>query len=80
MCCDAGASSAYCAHVFRSTASTFLDEKGVFTADVEAQLARTGESPSRLPDKFGKGDKNKISGSYNGAAYYAECGCVFSLV
>jgi predicted amidohydrolase len=29
MCCDAGASSDYGAHVFRSTASTLLNEKGV---------------------------------------------------
>jgi hypothetical protein len=41
MGCDAGASSDHRAHVFRSTASTLLNEKGVLTADVEAQLART---------------------------------------
>ncbi|MCK1639653.1 hypothetical protein IVA95_19150 [Bradyrhizobium sp. 157] len=52
----------------------------MFTNDVEAQLATTWRKSFATPDQFGKGDKNKIPGSYNGAAYYAECVCLCSLV
>jgi integrase len=69
----------HCAHGFRSTASTLLNEEGAFDGDiVEAQLAHdTDEKKRRRRDEvvrrqLAKGDKNKIRGIYNRAAYWAE--------
>jgi len=55
-----------------------LNEKGVFDSDVmEAQLARDAEKKRRRRDEvvrrqLAKGDKNKIRGIYNRAAYWSE--------
>ena len=55
-----------------------LNEKGVFDSDVmEAQLARDAEKKRRRRDEvvrrqLAKGDKNKIRGIYNRAAYWNE--------
>jgi integrase len=69
----------HCAHGFRSTASTLLNEEGAFDGDVvEAQLAHeTDEKKKRRRDEvvrrqLAKGDKNKIRGIYNRAAYWRE--------
>ncbi|MBS0530890.1 MAG: integrase arm-type DNA-binding domain-containing protein [Proteobacteria bacterium] len=69
----------HCAHGFRSTASTLLNEEGAFDGDVvEAQLAHeTDEKKRRRRDEvvrrqLAKGDKNKIRGIYNRAAYWDE--------
>jgi len=69
----------HCAHGFRSTASTLLNEEGEFDGDiVEAQLAHeTDEKKRRRRDEvvrrqLAKGDKNKIRGIYNRAAYWND--------
>ncbi len=69
----------HCAHGFRSTASTLLNEEGAFDGDVvEAQLAHDTEEKKRrrrdevVRRQLGKGDKNKIRGIYNRAAYWGE--------
>ncbi len=69
----------HCAHGFRSTASTLLNEEGAFDGDVvEAQLAHeTDEKKKRrrgevVRRQLAKGDKNKIRGIYNRAAYWGE--------
>ena len=69
----------HCAHGFRSTASTLLNEEGAFDGDVvESQLAHDTEEKKRrrrdevVRRQLGKGDKNKIRGIYNRAAYWAE--------
>jgi integrase len=76
---DTGPGGDHCAHGFRSTASTLLNEEGAFDGDVvEAQLAHdTDEKKRRRRDEvvwrqLGKGDKNKIRGIYNRAAYWTE--------
>jgi hypothetical protein len=67
----------HCAHGFRATASTLLNEEGAFDGDaVEAQLAHDTEKKSAggaarwCGASLGKGDKNKIRGIYNRAAYW----------
>jgi integrase len=69
----------HCAHGFRSTASTLLNEEGAFDGDVvEAQLAHDTEEKKRrrrdevVRRQLAKGDKNKIRGIYNRAAYWGE--------
>ena len=59
----------HCAHGFRSTASTLLNEEGAFDGDVvESQLAHDTEEKKRrrrdevVRRQLGKGDKNKIRG------------------
>ncbi|MGJ4948664.1 tyrosine-type recombinase/integrase [Bradyrhizobium sp. HKCCYLS20291] len=76
---DTGPSGDHCAHGFRSSASTLLNEEGIFDGDVvEAQLAHeTDEKKRRRRDEvvrrqLAKGDKNKIRGIYNRAAYWSE--------
>ncbi|WP_315773791.1 MULTISPECIES: tyrosine-type recombinase/integrase [unclassified Bradyrhizobium] len=76
---DTGPGGDHCAHGFRSSASTLLNEEGVFDGDVvEAQLAHeTDEKKRRRRDEvvrrqLAKGDKNKIRGIYNRAAYWSE--------
>jgi integrase len=75
---DTGPGGDHCAHGFRSTASTLLNEDGAFDGDVvEAQLAHDTEEKKRrraevVRRQLGKGDKNKIRGIYNRAAYWAE--------
>ena len=76
---DTGPGGDHCAHGFRSTASTLLNEEGAFDGDVvEAQLAHDTEEKKRrrrdevVRRQLGKGDKNKIRGIYNRAAYWAE--------
>jgi integrase len=76
---DTGPGGEHCAHGFRSTASTLLNEEGAFDGDVvEAQLAHDTEEKKRrrrdevVRRQLGKGDKNKIRGIYNRAAYWAE--------
>ena len=76
---DTGPGGDHCAHGFRSSASTLLNEEGAFDGDVvEAQLAHeTDEKKRRRRDEvvrrqLGKGDKNKIRGIYNRAAYWNE--------
>ena len=78
MGCDTGPGGDHCAHGFRSTVSTLLNEEGAFDGDVvEAQLAHDTRKKRRRRDEvvrrqLGKGDKNKIRGIYNRAAYWAE--------
>jgi len=69
----------HCAHGFRSTASTMLNEEGAFDGDVvESQLAHVTEEKKRrrrddvVRRQLGKGDKNKIRAIYNRAAYWTE--------
>jgi integrase len=76
---DTGPGGERCAHGFRSTASTLLNEEGAFDGDVvESQLAHSTEEKKRrrrdevVWRQLGKGDKNKIRGIYNRAAYWAE--------
>jgi integrase len=76
---DTGPGGDHCAHGFRSTASTLLNEEGAFEGDVvEAQLAHDTEEKKRrrrdevVRRQLGKGDKNKIRGIYNRAAYWKE--------
>jgi integrase len=76
---DTGPGGDHCAHGFRSSASTLLNEEGAFDGDVvEAQLAHeTDEKKRRRRDEvvrrqLAKGDKNKIRGIYNRAAYWSE--------
>jgi integrase len=76
---DTGPGGHHCAHGFRSTASTLLNEEGAFDGDVvEAQLAHDTEEKKRrrrdqvVRRQLGKGDKNKIRGIYNRAVYWAE--------
>lgn len=76
---DTGPGGDHCAHGFRSTASTLLNEEGVFEGDaVEAQLSHNTEGKKRrrrnevVRRQLGKGDKNKIRRIYNRAAYWAE--------
>ncbi|MDP3243701.1 MAG: hypothetical protein Q8M69_25025, partial [Reyranella sp.] len=64
---------------FRSTASTLLNEEGAFDGDVvESQLAHSTEEKKRrrrdevVRRQLGKGDKNRIRGIYNRAAYWSE--------
>jgi Phage integrase family len=71
---DTGPGGDHCAHGFRSTASTLLNEEGAFDGDVvEAQLAHDTEEKKRrrrdevVRRQLGKGDKNKIRGIYNRA-------------
>jgi integrase len=64
----------HCAHGFRSTASTLLNEEGAFDGDVvEARLAHDTEEKRRRDEvvrrQLAKGDKNKTSGIYNRAAF-----------
>ena len=78
MGCDTGPGGDHCAHGFRSTASTLLNKEGAFDGDVvEAQLAHDTEKKAPAARRggrrqLGKGDKNKIRGIYNRAAYWAE--------
>ncbi len=76
---DTGPGGDHCAHGFRSTASTLLNEEGAFDGDVvEAQLAHDTEEKKRrrrdevVRRQLGKGDKNKIRGIYNRAVYWKE--------
>jgi integrase len=76
---DTGPGRDHCAHGFGSSASTLLNEEGAFDGDVvEAQLAlETDEKKRRCRDEvvrrqLAKGDKNKIRGIYNRAAYWTE--------
>jgi integrase len=76
---DTGPGGDHCAHGFRSTASTLLNEEGAFDGDVvEAQLSHNTEEKKQrrrnevVRRQLGKGDKNKIRGIYNRAAYWAE--------
>lgn len=76
---DTGPGGDHCAHGFRSTASTLLNEEGAFDGDVmEAQLAHETDEKKRrrrnevLQRQLAKGDKNKIRGIYNRAAYWRE--------
>ncbi|MBV8743927.1 MAG: site-specific integrase [Xanthobacteraceae bacterium] len=76
---DTGPGGDHCAHGFRSSASTLLNEEGAFDGDVvEAQLAHeTDEKKRRRRDEvvrrqLAKADKNKIRGIYNRAAYWSE--------
>ncbi|MGY3449792.1 tyrosine-type recombinase/integrase [Bradyrhizobium sp. USDA 4353] len=76
---DTGPGGDHSAHGFRSSASTLLNEEGLFDGDVvEAQLAHeTDEKKRRRRDEvvrrqLAKGDKNKIRGIYNRAAYWGE--------
>ncbi len=76
---DTGPGGDHCAHGFRSTASTLLNEEGAFDGDVvEAQLAHDTDKKKRrrrdevVRRQLGKCDKNKIRGIYNCAAYWAE--------
>lgn len=76
---DTGPGGEHCAHGFRSTASTLLNEEGAFDGDVvESQLAHSTEEKKRrrrdevVRRQLGKGDKNKIRCIYNRAAYWAE--------
>jgi integrase len=76
---DTGPGGDHCAHGFRSTASTLLNEEGAFDGDVvEAQLAHETDEKKRrrreevVRRQLGKGDKNKIRAIYNRAAYWAE--------
>ena len=69
----------HCAHGFRSTASTLLNEEGAFDGDIiEAQLAHETDEKKRrrrgdvVRRQLAKGDKNKIRGIYNRAAYWRE--------
>jgi hypothetical protein len=43
MGCDIGPGGDHCAHGFRSTASTLLNEEGAFDGDVVAQFAHETE-------------------------------------
>jgi integrase len=76
MGCDRG--GGHCAHGFRATASTLLNEEGAFGGDVvEAQLVHGTEKGRRRRDEvvrrhLSKGDKNNIRGIYNRAAYRAD--------
>ena len=79
MAYDTGPGGDHCAHGFRSTASTLLNEEGAFDGDVvEAQLAHETDEKKRrrreevVRRQLGKGDKNKIRAIYNRAAYWAE--------
>jgi integrase len=76
---DTGPGGEHCAHGFRSTASTLLNEEGAFDGDVvESQLAHSTEEKKRrrrdevVRRQLGKGDQNKIRGIYNRAAYWVE--------
>src|SRR5712672_3390091 len=76
---DTGPGGDHCAHGFRSTASTLLNEEGAFDGDVvEAQLAHDTEEKKRrrrdevVRRQLGKGDKKQIRGIYQRAAYSAE--------
>jgi hypothetical protein len=78
---ETGPGGDHCAHGFRATASTLLNEEGAFDGDVvEAQLAHDTEETKRqrrgevVRRQFGSGDKNKIRGIYNRAAYWTERG------
>jgi integrase len=79
MAYDTGPGGDHCAHGFRSTASTLLNEEGAFDGDVvEAQLAHETDEKKRrrreevVRRQLGKGDKNKIRAIYNRAAYWAD--------
>ena len=64
MGCDTGPGGDHCAHGFRSTASTLLNEEGAFDGDVvEAQLAHDTGKKGATPAWQGR-DKNKIRGIY----------------
>jgi len=76
---DTGPAGDHCAHGFRSTASTLLNEEGAFDGDVvEPQFAYDTEEKSAGGEtrwcgaSLARGDKNKIRGIYNRAAYWAE--------
>jgi integrase len=76
---DTGPGGDHCAHGFRSTASTLLNEEGVFDGDVvEDQLAHETEEKKRrrrsevVRRQLGKGDRNKVRGIYDRAAYWVE--------
>ncbi len=76
---NTGPGGDHCAHGFRSSASTLLNEEGAFDGDVvEAQLAHETEEKRRrrrdevVRRQLAKGDKNKIRGIYNRAAYWSE--------
>lgn len=57
----------------RTPASTLLNEEGAFDGNiVETQLAHDTEKTPAARRQLGKGDKNKIRGIYNRAAYWAE--------
>ena len=62
MGCDTGPGGDHCAHGFRSTASTLLNEEGAFDGDiVEAQLAHDTEKKAPAARRgsaapAGKGD------------------------
>ena len=78
---DTGPGGDHCAHGFRATASTLLNEEGAFDGDVvEAQLTHDTEEKKRrrrgevVWRQLGRGDKNKIRGIYNRAAYWTERG------
>jgi integrase len=68
----------HCAHGFRSTGDTLLNEEGLFDGDVvEAQLAHDTDQKKKRQNEvrrrqLGKKDKNKIRGIYNRAAYWRE--------
>ena len=77
MDCDAGPGGDHRAHGFRSTASTLLNEKGAFDGDVVESNSPTRREKCWRRDEvvrrqLGKGDKNKICGIYDRAAYWAE--------
>ena len=76
---DTGPGGDHCAHGFRSTGDTLLNEEGLFEGDVvEAQLSHeTDEKKKKRRNdvtrrQFGKADKNKMRGIYNRAAYWSE--------
>jgi integrase len=76
---DTAPGGEHCAHGFRSTGDTLLNEEGLFEGDVvEAQLSHETDEKKkkRRHDvsrrQLGKGDKNKMRGIYNRAAYWRE--------
>ena len=75
MGCDTGPA----ATTARTAASTLLNEEGAFDGNiVEAQLAHDTEKKNVpaarrvVRRQLGKGDKNKMHGIYNRAAYWTE--------
>jgi len=61
---DTGPGGDHCAHGFRSTASTLLNEEGAFDGDVvEAQLAHDTEKKIAGDATSARGDEHKIAAS-----------------
>ena len=75
MGCDTGPA----ATTARTAASTLLNEEGAFRRQYSGSPTRPRHGEKNAPEarrvvrrQLGKGDKNKMHGIYNRAAYWAE--------